>query len=177
MYSGFQIDGTKYNVAVSVERNADMTPSEIAGMLLDKNYFNDVLGTFLSYTVSIAVPAGEEKNYAALYEVLTNPVQEHSFVFPYNQTTVSFYGRVETVSDSYYGEESRNGTTVGLWRGTKFTAIANHPTKQISLSEAVAAGISPLPVVSVLDTNLIYRVNESGEWEEYTPVNADENYY
>ena len=41
------IDGVVYDVKVDVRRTAEMTASDISGLMMDKSYFNDVLGTYL----------------------------------------------------------------------------------------------------------------------------------
>lgn len=176
MQVGINIDNTDYNMVCGIERVASITPSEISGMLLDKTYFNDIIGTFLRYTITIAVPYAEEANYASLYELLTDPVADHRVILPYNQSTVEIVGRIESVSDSYVRQERRDGTLISIWRKTKFDIIANHPTKEMTLDEVIARGISPLPEVSELDEGKIYMVVD-GEWVMTSITRADENYY
>ena len=94
------IDGAEWDVPCDLERTADITPSEISGMMLDKTYFNDVLGTFLTYDVTIAVPPTMEEEYFQIYEALTDPVESHQFVMPYNGDTVELTARVESVRDA-----------------------------------------------------------------------------
>lgn len=65
------IDGYQWPVPCDIEREAEMTPSEISGMMLDKTYFNDVLGTYMRYDVSLAVPPKLEREYDEIYETLT----------------------------------------------------------------------------------------------------------
>lgn len=125
----FNIDGVDYNMLCSVTRTATIRPSEVSGYMLDKHYYNDVLGTYMTYDVSIAVPVGEESNYALLYEQLTDPYAEHTIVLPYNQSTTVLKGRIQQVSDRYVGEESRDGTSVKVWRQTRFSIISNYPIK------------------------------------------------
>ena len=120
------VDGVTYNIACSTTRRAVIRSSEVSGMLLDKTYYNDVVATYLEYTVKMAVPRGSETEYAALYEVLTNPVGQHTFILPYNQTTTSVTGRVEVVQDQYVG--TKNG--VKLWRSISFKVISNTPIKE-----------------------------------------------
>lgn len=121
----FKIDSIRYNMVCSIEREAEIRSSNISGQLLDRNYFNDVMGTYMQYTISMAIPAGQEDAYAELFEILSDPKASHTFDLPYNQGRITIVGRVQTVSDRYYREE--NG--VHLWRGTQFTIIANEPSK------------------------------------------------
>ena len=177
MQIGIIIDDAQYNMVCGIERVANVTASEISGMLLDKTYFNDIIGTFMRYTITIAIPINEEANYASLYEILTDPVADHKIILPYNQTTIEILGRIESVSDSYVRQERRDGSIIKIWRKTKFDIIANHPSKEMSLDEVLARGISPLPEVDKLDAGKIYMVNDEGEWVITSIVRADENYY
>ena len=119
------VDGFSYGVACSIKRQAEIKSSDVSGMLLDKTYHNDVIATYMQYTIDIAVPRGKEMQYASLYEVLTNPVASHNFVLPYNQGTIQFNGRVEVVSDEYYREIN----DVTVWHKTSFVVTANEPSK------------------------------------------------
>ena len=84
----FSIDRYSWPWPCDVERVSEMKPSKISGLMLDKNYFNDVLGTYMSYTVSIAVPPERRDEYTPLYECLTDPSDGHVFTLPYNQGTI-----------------------------------------------------------------------------------------
>ena len=125
MMPWFSIDGARYEMPCSIEREAEIRASDLSGSLLDRSYFNDVLGTYMRYTIAIAVPKGQEGNYASLYELLTAPITEHRCDLPYNQGRKIVIGRIETVSDKYYQEEDG----IHIWRGTKFNIIANEPSK------------------------------------------------
>ena len=169
----FSIDGTEWNMPCQIQRQAEMKASDISGMMLDKSYFNDVIGMFLTYTVTIVVPLGKENVYSELYEILTDPVDAHVCVLPYNQTTVQITGRIETVSDDYYREV--NGHKV--WRHTTFTITANHPTKTYTLAEMVQRGLTPLPSVVDVEDGAVYEYHADTGWEEIEMIDADEVSY
>lgn len=138
------IDGIVWPIPCKITRTAEIKPSEISGLMLDKSYFNDVIGTYMSYTVAIAVPMNMRDDYATIYEKLTDPDDGHTFVLPYNGVTVTITGRVESVQDEYV---RLPGGGV-YWRGTQFTVIANHPTKHYSLGQALIRGRKAMPEVS-----------------------------
>ena len=71
----FTVDGMQWTFPCDIERVSEITASCISGMLLDKSYFNDVIGTFLTYSITLVVPFGEEATYATLYEIITEPVE------------------------------------------------------------------------------------------------------
>lgn len=129
MYNDLTVDGITYNLACAISRQAEVKASDVSGLLMDLNYHNDVIATYMQYTVTLAVPIGEEDSYASLYEVLTDPVASHVFILPYNQETLQVTARVNVVSDEYVREETRGESSVSLWRKIKFVITANEPTK------------------------------------------------
>ena len=54
----FTIDGTEYQMPCSIQRQAEVKASNLSGDLLDGTYYNDVIGTYMTYTIGIAVPIG-----------------------------------------------------------------------------------------------------------------------
>lgn len=123
----FTIDGITYNVFCDIERQVEIKGSDLSGMLLNKRNFKDVLGSYIQYTVSMAIPVTEMAAYAELYEKLTDPVATHQITMPYNNTMITFDGTIETVSDRYFNKS--NDISKGVWRGTQFTAIGATPIK------------------------------------------------
>ena len=125
----FKIDNDEYNMPCSIVRKAEIRSSELSGILMDKTYFNDPLATYLTYTISIVIPIGQEANYSNLYETLVDPVVEHTVVLPYNQTMITIKGRIQAVSDEYFRESNASGVLRKMWRKTKFDIISNYPLK------------------------------------------------
>ena len=140
----FTIDGETWPYPCSLTRTTELRASEVSGMLLDKSYFNDVLGTFMSYSVSVAVPLNKRDLYTSLYRKLSDPVDGHTFVLPHDQGELTVTGRVQNISDVYVRLPG-GGLT---WKGIRFDIVANHPTRSYSLSEAIEQGQTPLPVVA-----------------------------
>lgn len=159
------IDGYKWKVPCDIERVAEVRSSEISGMMLDKSYFNDVMGTFLSYDVTLAVPTSMEDEYSRIYEALTDPVDAHTFVFPYNQSTITITARVESVNDVLVYTASKKQ----YWRGIRFTAIANHPSASYDLGEVLRIGRSPMPDTVQVSDGSVWQYKD-GEWWPYVGV-------
>ena len=163
----FYIDGAECDVICNIDRVTEITPSENSKMMLNKSYFNDVIGSFLKYTITIKVPLKQIETYSWIYEKLTEPVDGHVFVLPYNQGTIEITARVENVSDSL----SRLPGGRLYWKDTTFTVIANHPSKTMSAGEAISRGRAPLPEIEDPQEGDAY-VYESGVWK---PIpNADD---
>lgn len=139
----FTIDDYTWPWPCSIERAAEVRPSEISGMMLDKSWFNDVIGTYMEYTVSVAIPLDQRNMHTALYEQLTEPVDGHTFALPCNQGILQLTGRVQNVSDVYV--RLANGGT--YWKGLSFTITANHPTKTVGLYDVITRGRAPVPEI------------------------------
>jgi hypothetical protein len=140
----FSIDGLTWDIPCDIERTAEISASEISGLMLDKSYFNDVLGTYMKYTIKLAVPMNMKDEYVQIYEAITNPADGHTFILPYNDSTITVTARVESISDVYV--RLPNGGV--YWKGIRFSIIANHPSKAMTLGQMVVAGRAPLPNVA-----------------------------
>jgi len=168
----FTVDGMQWSYPCDIDRVAEMQASDISGLLLNKQYFNDVIGTFLKYTVTIVVPFGKENDYVRLYNVLTDPVDAHSFSLPYDQGSISITGRVTDIADVY--RKLADGSV--HWRGIKFTVISNSPTKTHTLGQAIARGITPMP--DIITPAVGAMCEYDGEhWNPVDYENADSKAY
>ena len=168
----FTVDGMVWDFPCDIERVSQITASEISGMLLNKNYFNDVIGTFLKYTITIVVPFGAESQYARLYEIITQAVDAHTFILPYNEGTITITGRIQSISDVY--RRLAGGKT--HWKGIKFDVVSNSPNKTHTLGQAVARGISPIPDVSGAEAGVVYQYDGT-QWIEADFQDADDTPY
>lgn len=168
----FSIDGLTWPYPCSIQREAEIRASDISGMLLDRSWFNDPLGTYLSYTISVVIPPDRRDDYDDIYEALTDPVDGHVMVVPYNQGSLTITARVENVSDSLV----RLAAGGLYWRSLSFTAIANHPSKQYSLGEMLARGRSPLPDLAAVQYGDVYTYTSTG-WVKTVYTDADTVYY
>lgn len=140
----FTIDGLTWDVPCSIERTSEMTASDISGLMLDKSYFNDVLGTYMKYSIKIVVPFDMRDEFNAIYEAITSPVDGHTMVLPYNGSTITITARIVSISDVYV--RLAGGET--YWKGITFEAISNYPSKTMELDEVIAAGRTPMPDVA-----------------------------
>lgn len=166
----FWIDDLEWDLPCDIEREAEIKASDISGIMLDGSYFNDVLGTYMSYSVKIVIPIGMEMRYNGLYEILTQPVDGHVFRLPYANGVIEITGRVTSVKDLYARMPNREVH----WRGIQFDVIANHPSKEMSLGQVVSIGLAPLPSTESVDVGnaFIYTVDGWTQIED-----ADSVYY
>lgn len=168
----FEVDGLTWRWPCDIAREAEVRPSGISGLMLDKRYFNDVLGTYMAYTVTVAVPTGAGEDYDRLYEALTAPVDGHRFRLPYNRGEIEVTGRVERVRDAWVRLPGG-----GIhWKGVSFEIVANHPSREMSLGETLALGRAAVPMIANPDAGDCYRF-DGGVWVREEWVEGDEVYY
>lgn len=168
----FLVDNIQWEFPCDIERTAEIVSSDISGMMMDTRYFNDVIGTYMKYTVTIVVPFGKENEYSQLYQVLSDPLADHGFEFPYNESTIYFFGRITNIKDVY--RKLPDGTI--HWRGIQFDAIANHASRTRSLDDVLTRGLTPLPDIAGAKEGVLYIYNGSS-WVEITYDDADGKAY
>ena len=156
----FAIDGVEFNVKCSIEREIEVKESSISGMLLNGQVFRDILGTYYSYEVRLEMPLKNKGRYHTLIELLSEPVDGHVFVLPYNNEEIQLTGKVDKPKDVWVKLPS--GYT--YWDGLKFTVQPNGPSKSLSLSEAITRGLTPLPDAQTPNIGDTYTFTADG-WE------------
>lgn len=167
------IDGIAWPWPCDITRTSQMQSSDISGMLMDKSWFNDVLGQYLSYEISLAPPIHGRDRYREIYAAITDPVDGHTVVVPYDSGEVTITARIENIRDEYV----RLNGGGAYWKGIKFTVIANHPTRTYTLSEALERGRTLLPEVAEPAEGDIYQYHD-GAWAQIEAyADADEIAY
>lgn len=156
------VDGVEWNVPCDIERMAEVKASDISGMLMNRLYLNDVLGTYMQYDVKLVPVPAQMGEYYALYEALTQPVGEHSFTFPYNGETITVTGRMSNIRDVYV---RMPGGGV-YWKGVRFSVIANAPSKTMSLSNVIAHGLPEYPPDYAPEEGDTYAWSSANGWEQ-----------
>ena len=166
----FSIDGFSWEIPCTVERNAEMTASDISGMLLDRTIFNDVLGTYMEYDVKIAVPNGKESDYNTLHGLITDPKGYHECILPYDDGYLQITGKIDDIKDIYIRlPQSRR-----KWRGISFTITSLIPTRRYRLGEILRMGAMPLPDEEETEEGTAFAFTDAG-WVEM--ADAEDFYY
>lgn len=127
------VDNIEWSIPCDITRVSEIKLSEISGLLLNRTQFNDVIGTYLKYTIKLVPNPQSMEDYYELYEALTAPTGEHEFVLPYNGETVTMSGRVDSITDIYIEMPNRQR----YWRGIQFTVTGNEPYKAEELEDVL----------------------------------------
>lgn len=166
------IDGAQYDVKCKLRRVSEVRESDISGQMADKSYFSDVFGTYLQYQLVFTYPLHDQGKYASIYEALTAPVGDHSFILPYNGQSVTINGKVDTATDDYMDPDG--GRT--YWRDLTVTIEANNPTKTMSLGQVISLGRPAMPEAMDASEGDTY-VWHNGSWVFTEYPDADDIYF
>ena len=96
------IDGTSFDVGVEyIKRQARIEDGPNAGNSKRGDWIRDVYGTFYDYILAFDTSSGLSKeDYDTLYSVITAPVEFHTLVVPYGQSTLPFYAGITGAEDN-----------------------------------------------------------------------------
>lgn len=124
----FKVDGVAYNVIVpegGLKRQGRVLDGESVGRMLSGRMMRDIVGTYYNYAMQIDTRNLDVAQYDALYQVLSAPVDYHTVILPYGQSTLTFQAYVTNLDDELVlMQDGRN-----LWGNLSFTFVAMQPER------------------------------------------------
>ena len=123
------IDGTSFDVGVEyIKRQARIEDGPNAGNSKRGDWIRDVYGTYYDYILAFDTSAGLSRaDYDTLYSILTAPVEFHTLVVPYGQSTLSFAAGITGAEDNVILMD--DGT---VWGNLSITFRAKSPQRVVS---------------------------------------------
>ena len=123
------IDGASFDVGVEyIKRQARIEDGPNAGNSKRGDWIRDVYGTYYDYILAFDTSAGLTRaDYDALYSILTAPVEFHTLVVPYGQSTLSFTAGITGAEDNVILMD--DGT---VWGNLSITFRAKSPQRVVS---------------------------------------------
>ena len=120
------IDGTSFDVGVEyIKRQARIEDGPNAGNSKRGDWIRDVYGTFYDYILAFDTSSGLSKeDYDTMYDILTAPVEFHTLVVPYGQSTLSFEAGITGAEDNVILMD--DGT---VWGNLSITFRAKSPQR------------------------------------------------
>ena len=120
------IDGTSFDVGVEyIKRQARIEDGPNAGNSKRGDWIRDVYGTFYDYILAFDTSSGlSREDYDTMYGILTAPVESHTLVVPYGQSTLSFEAGITGAEDNVILMD--NGT---VWGNLSITFRAKSPQR------------------------------------------------
>lgn len=86
----FLMDGIAYNVRVSkMTRKFSIQDTDKTGRTQDGEMYRDIVGTFYNYAMTVAQMDGDADSFDSFWEAVSQPVESHVCVFPYNQSVMT----------------------------------------------------------------------------------------
>lgn len=123
------IDGASFDVGVEyIKRQARIEDGPNAGNSKRGDWIRDVYGTYYDYILAFDTSAGLTRaDYDTLYSILTAPVEFHTLVVPYGQSTLSFIAGITGAEDNVILMD--DGT---VWGNLSITFRAKSPQRLAS---------------------------------------------
>ena len=120
------IDGTSFDVGVEyIKRKARIEDGPNAGNSKRGDWIRDVYGTFYDYILAFDTSSGlSREDYDTMYGILTAPVEFHTLVVPYGQSTLSFEAGITGAEDNVILMD--DGT---VWGNLSITFRAKSPQR------------------------------------------------
>ena len=120
------IDGTSFDVGVEyIKRQARIEDGPNAGNSKRGDWIRDVYGTFYDYILAFDTSSGlSREDYDTMYCILTAPVEFHTLVVPYGQSTLSFEAGITGAEDNVILMD--DGT---VWGNLSITFRAKSPQR------------------------------------------------
>lgn len=122
------IDNQTFDVGVvSLKRKADFLDSEATQRLEDGDMYRDLIGVYFNYDLKFE--PGTPKNhgeYIRLWEKLTEPVEYHTVMVPYNDTVFSFVAYFAGVADELMLKQAG----VNYWKNLTVNFKAKSPARR-----------------------------------------------
>ena len=120
------IDGTSFDVGVEyIKRQARIEDGPNAGNSKRGDWIRDVYGTFYDYILAFDTSSGlSREDYDTMYGIITAPVEFHTLVVPYGQSTLSFEAGITGAEDNVILMD--DGT---VWGNLSITFRAKSPQR------------------------------------------------
>lgn len=120
------IDGIEYDVPfISIERNFE-TLDKSAERSEDGVLHRELIGTYYNYDVVMGMSAYNVSDYAALYLVVSEPIDFHSVSIPGENNNASWDAYISKGKDKISRMDVGG---VNYYRGLSFSIIAKSPAR------------------------------------------------
>lgn len=121
------MDGVTYSTlhVVKLVRSFSVLDGENAGRVMSGAMERDVIGTFYNYQVEIDPDAASRADYDAFFYAISAPVDSHTLIVPFAQSTLTFQAYVTQGQDELTLMED----AANRWENLSFSFIAMAPAR------------------------------------------------
>lgn len=90
MITQFLMDGIEYNVQVlSLRRQFEVKDAIAMKVAQSGDIYRNPVGTYYHYTIVVREKDGDREALDRFWDAISQPVESHVCVFPYNQSTIT----------------------------------------------------------------------------------------
>ena len=103
------VDNTIYRVLVkygSMKRSFELMEGNNTGTAISRRSIRDILGTNYTYRMTVLADPNYPEDYDNFYWKITEPVDYHSIVLPFGQSTITFQAKILSGEDVYTGYQT-----------------------------------------------------------------------
>lgn len=100
------VDGTTYRVLVeydSLKRSFELMEGNNSGTAISGRSIRDIIGTNYKYEMTVRADPKYPTDYDSFFYKISEPVDYHTVVLPFGQTTLSFQAKITDGNDIYKG--------------------------------------------------------------------------
>lgn len=121
------MDGVTYSTihVKSIKRNFSVLDGPNATRMQSGAMQRDIIGTYYNYSMEIDADSASRSDYDAFYQTISAPVDSHTIVVPYAQTTITFEAYVTGGADDLLAMEP----SANRWGHLSFNFIAMSPMR------------------------------------------------
>lgn len=117
MITQFLMDGEEYNVQVlSLKRQFEVKDAIASKVAQSGDIYRNLVGTYYHYTIVVREKDGDREALDRFWDAISQPVESHVCVFPYNQSMITQEMYVTTgnqaITRLYSGGAEWNDITV-----------------------------------------------------------------
>lgn len=122
----FKMDNIDYNIdVISLKRNFEVADEDSSGRLQNWKMYRDVAGTFINYTLQLAMKDYDYESYNSFYQAISSPVASHVIEIAYGNGVLIFDAYITKGSD-----ELIHKGKINIWDNLQINFIAMEPQRK-----------------------------------------------
>ena len=100
------VDAVTYRVLVeydTLKRSFELMEGKNSGTAISGRSIRDIIGTTYEYSMTVRADPDYPEDYDSFFYKISEPVDYHSVVMPFGQTTITFDAKILSGKDVYKG--------------------------------------------------------------------------
>lgn len=125
-YLGVTVDGMSFRVRIikdTYREHVEFIEGPLSGDMESGRHERDLKGAAATFYMSVEPDYRYPEDYDALWELLRQPVSEHSVTVFENQSTLTYYAQIQTLDRTYDGLLSGRKA----WKGMTLAFVPSKP--------------------------------------------------